>query len=219
MDNKVIVVMGATHSEGLMEEYKAQLAAAGVDTYCAVIDPMPGGPNDMTIRRKVKFVRDMAYLFRDYGAIYITDGWDVLFFGTKQDLIDKAQPLVISAEQNAYPEPDPVGRITGPTPWRYACAGCMGGIPPALIKWANKIERMGDSLDLLDQAWMNRHLETWLVPLDHETQLFYTVSATLETGSLQMKDGRPWNSYCNSFPNFLHFSGGCPTDEVRSMLA
>lgn len=218
--NDVIVVAGATHREGFIDEYEAQLAAADIPFYLKPLDPLPAGANSITMRRRIKFFRDIASEFSDYRTIYITDAWDVLFFGTKQELIDKAPTLFLcSAERNCYPEADLADRISGFTPWRYANNGCVAANPEYLWNWCADAERTND-LDILDQAWFNRRCaeRSPLTPLDTSTNIFYVVSAWLEDGALQVKNGRPWNSVTNCYPSFLHFSGKCPSDGVRNML-
>jgi hypothetical protein len=203
-----MVVAGATHRAGLLDDYQRQLEQASVPFHLEMVAPMPAGPNSMTMRRKAEFVKAMAEKFRDYRTLYITDAWDVLFFGTLEDLIEKSPRLEFSAERNAYPESNVVGQ--GDTLWRYANAGCMGGTPLNLAMWGGMVDLM-DNLDLLDQAWLNRHPD--MTPLDTRTKLFYTVT-TVDL-ALEVKNGRPWNWTCGTYPNFLHFSGGTNADQWR----
>lgn len=213
----VIVVAGATHNEGMMNEYAEQLAAADVPFHLEPLDPMPDGPNSYTMARRVQFFRSMAEKFIDYKVIYATDAWDVLFFGTKQDLIDKAPKTMLwAAERNCYPEKL---EIYGSTPWRYANAGLTAFNPQFALGWCDAAEDRGEQ-DILDQAWLNRRLSknSLLAPIDHLTRLFYVVSLDLEDGSLRVKNGRLWNASTGTFPSFFHFSGKCPTEEVRRLL-
>jgi hypothetical protein len=212
MGNEVIVVAGATHRAGLLDDYQRQLEQASVPFHLEMVEPMPAGPNSMTMRRKAEFVRAMAEKFRDYKTIYITDAWDVLFFGTLEDLISKnPKKPTFSAERNAYPESDIEG--IGNTPWKYCNAGCVVGSPVDLLLWSALVRHLGINLDILDQAWLNRHLN--MTDLDTETNLFYTVAS--ENEALELKGGRPWNSVCDTYPNFLHFSGGRNADQWRTI--
>lgn len=222
MDNKdVIVVAGATHREGFIDEYETQLAQADIPFYLEQLEPLPGGANSITMRKRLVYWRKMAEMFIDYKVIIITDAWDVLFFGTRKELIEKSPVrLLCSAERNCYPEPHLTTMIHGDTPWKYANNGCIAAAPDYLVTWCHFAEEMGD-LDILDQAWFNRRLaeeHRSVVTLDETTSLFYVVSATQEDGALQCKDGRPYNSTCDTHPSFLHFSGKCPSDGVRKML-
>ena len=217
---EVVVIAGATHREGLMDEYEAQLAKAEIPFHVEPLEHLPLGANSITMRKRIAYFRKMAEMFYDSRVIYITDAWDALFFGTRQELIDKApETFLCSAERNCYPEADLASQITGTTPWRYANNGMVAANPMFLSGWCDEAEKLGD-LDILDQAWFNRrraYNETFY-ELDTTTNLFYVVSSWLEDGALQVKKERPWNSSCETFPAFLHFSGKCPTDGVRKML-
>jgi len=218
--NDVIVVSGYTHREGFLDEYEAQLAKADIPFHLEPLGDLPGGANSITMQRRINFFRKMAQQFIDYKAIYITDAWDVLCFASKRELIDKAPTTFIcSAERNCYPESNLSDVIHGTTPWRYANNGCVAANPSFLLGWCDAAEKMGE-LDILDQAWFNRRraYQDAFYELDVTTNLFYVVSAWLEDGALQVKHGRPWNSTCDTFPSFLHFSGKCPSDGVRKML-
>lgn len=218
--NDIIVVAGCTHRDGFLDEYENQLADAGIDFHLHPLEHLPLGANSITMRRRIAYFRQMAERFSDYQTLFITDAWDVLFFGTKQELVDKAPTTFLcSAERNCYPEADLASRIHGSTAWRYANNGMIASNPLFLLAWCDDAERVGE-LDILDQAWFNRRRAYGdaFYQLDVATDLFYVVSAWLEDGALQMKDGRPWNAICETRPNFFHFSGKCPSDSFRAML-
>ena len=217
----VIVVAGATHREGFLDEYESQLAKADIPFHLEQLDPLPAGANSITMQRRIDYWRKMAQQFREYGAIYITDAYDVLTFASREELIDKAPSdhVMCSAERNSYPEPELADLIEGDTPWKFANNGMICAPPEVLSRWCDEAENTTD-LDILDQGWFNRRLaeKSPLVTLDTITNLFYVVSATLEDGALQVKNGRPYNAMCGTFPSYLHFSGQCPADGVRKML-
>lgn len=218
--NEVIVVAGCTHRAGFLDEYEGQLSRAGVPFHLEHLDPLPSGANSISMQRRIKYFRAMASRFIEYKTIFITDAWDVLFFGSKQELIDKApETFVVSGERNCYPEAHMSDKIHGNTPWKYVNNGMIAASPKYLLEWADHAEKTND-LEILDQAWFNRRRSEGsdLAPLDTTTSLFYVVSACLEDGSLRAKNGRPWNAKCDTYPNFLHFSGGCPSEGVRKML-
>lgn len=220
MDTSVIVVAGATHREGFIDEYEAQLAAASIPFHLEQLDPLPSGANSISMQRRIDFFRGIASKFSNYDVIYITDAWDVLFFGTKQELIDKApETFLCSAERNCYPEADLADKIHGDTPWKYCNNGMIAAAPSYLLAWCDQAASTPD-LNHLDQGWFNRRRAegSHLTPLDETTNLFYVMSAWLEDGALQVKDGRPWNSTCDTFPNFIHFSGKCQDNDFRKMM-
>ena len=216
----MIVVSGATHRAGMVDEYEAQLKAEEIPFHLEMVEPMPYGPNSMTMKRKAEFVRRMADKFWNYRAMYITDAWDVLLCGTRLKLSTAYPDLLFSAERNAYPESDVTPADTL-LPWKYCNAGCLGGRVPNLFMWADRALRE-DDLDLLDQAWLNRRLNTSFAPIDFSTRMFYTVSANHEDGALTAKHYHDklsaYNQTTGNFPSFLHFSGGCPSNEVRGIL-
>ncbi len=216
----VIVVAGATHRKGFLDEYEAQLAKADIPFHLEQLDPLPAGANSITMGRRIDYWRKMAERFSDYGCLYLTDAWDVLCFASRQELIDKAtKTFICSGERNCYPEYHLSDKIMGITPWRYANNGCVAANPQFLLGWCDDAEKIGN-LDILDQAWFNRRraYRDGFYELDVTTELFYVVSEKLEDGALQVKNGRPWNSRCDTLPAFLHFSGHCPSDGVRKML-
>lgn len=216
----IIVVAGATHREGMIDEYEASLAKSDIPFHLEPLDPLPSGANSINMRRRISYWRKMAAKFSDYDCLYLTDAWDVVLSASKQELIDKSpDTMIVSAERNLYPESHLVDRIHGATAWKFCNNGCVAANPSYLLAWCDQAERTSD-LDMLDQGWFNRRLAegSHLVELDTQTSLFYVVSAWLEDGALQKKDGRPWNSVTSQFPCFLHFSGKCPSDGVRKML-
>src|ERR1700677_2559754 len=116
MDKSVIVIAGATHREGFLDEYEAQLAKADIPFHLEQLDPLPGGANSINMKLRIDYFRKMATQFKDYESLYITDAWDVLFFGDKQELIDKApKQFLCSAERNCYPEAHLSDKIKGLT--------------------------------------------------------------------------------------------------------
>lgn len=218
--NDVIVVTGATHRDGMLDEYEQQLANAGIDFHIEPFGPLPNGANSVTIRARVNLLREAAQRFHDYSRMVVTDAWDVLFYGTKDALLARIpDTLVISAERNCYPEPHLAPLFTSTSPWRFVNAGLYAGTPQYIFDWCQRVEEKGEHT-ILDQAWLNRRKSEGsdLVPLDENTDLFYTVSSTQEDGSLMMHDGRPWNAHTGSHPLFFHFSGKCPTESFREML-
>jgi len=223
MGSDVIVVAGATHRDGFLDEYEAQLAKADIPFHLEKLDPLPYGANSITMRRRIAYMRSMCEKFIDYERIAMTDAYDVLLAPnvTVGELMDKIpEDMVVSAERNLYPEPHLYPQFTSPSNWRFVNNGMLSGSPRKIIEWLKEAENTQD-LDILDQAWFNRRRVDKTVNLwiDETTELFYVVSSTQEDGALKMKDGRLWNSVCNTHPCFIHFSGKCPDSKLRQMLA
>jgi hypothetical protein len=218
--NEVIVVAQITHREGMIDEYEKQLTDAGIPFYWHQIPALPCGANSITAERRIAYIRDMAQQFRAFQHVVMTDAWDVLFYGTKEELVAKLpENMIVSAERNCYPEAHLTKEFTSESPWRYANNGMLAGAPEKLLRWCDLAEKTQD-LGILDQAWFNRRcLDSRLVWLDETTSIFYVVSAWLEDGSLKMKDGRPWNSKYDTFPSLFHFSGKCNPESFRQLLS
>lgn len=219
--NEVIVVAQITHREGMIDEYEKQLTDAGIPFYWHQISPLPLGANSITASRRIAYIRDMASQFRTYQHIVMTDAWDVLFYGTKDELVSKLpENMIVSAERNCYPEAHLTKEFVSESPWRFANNGMLAGAPERLLYWCDVAERnySGDA-HILDQAWFNRRcLDSQLVWLDEITSIFYVVSGWLEDGSLKRLGTRPWNSKYDTLPNFFHFSGKCPDSGFRELL-
>lgn len=217
--NDLIVVAGATHREGFIDEYESQLRNAGVDFHLEPLFDLPAGANSITMQRRIDYIRKVCEKFVSYDKVVMTDAWDVLFYGTKEEVLSKIPgTMIVSAERNCYPEPHLAPHFQSSSPWRFANNGMLAGSPAYMLEWCDRALNEGD-LAILDQAWFNRRCATGsdLVHLDETTDLFYVVSATQEDGSLQMRDGRPVNAASGKFPNFFHFSGKCPDFWFRKL--
>lgn len=201
---KTIVVCGVTERAGLLDELESGLAAADLSIYIDTVAPMPEGPNSMTMRRKIGFVRQMAEMFWDHDRIVVSDGWDVLFFGLPPNLPEQ---VIVSAESNCYPDSELSPMFMLPGPWKFVNAGLMSGSPKSLIEWCERVEEVG-FLDQLDQGWLNKCLAYgWMnITVDWRTRFFYTVSAN-ESDWLARDYEGPLNLVHRTRPCFFHFSG------------
>lgn len=219
---ELIVVGGYTHRDHMMDEYEQQLIDAGVPYYFKQVEPMPNGPNSMTMRRKLAFMRDMSINFKDYNRIVFSDLFDVLFFGNLEEVAAKLPDVVMfSGERNCYPEPHLAPQFKAYSRWRYANAGMSCGDPNYVADWCDLVLKWNHELDMLDQQWLNRRAvedHDCIFWIDEYTTVFYTVSSTQEDGALRMDNGRPFNSVTEQYPNFFHFSGRCHTTSFREML-
>lgn len=205
----VIVIAGYTYRNGLLVAYEKQLADAEIE-FC--FEMMPNATSNFDMEKRIAYWRELALRFSDYEQIVVTDAWDVLFFGTKEDLLSKPKTMMISAERHCFPGPqwgeeDFTDVIKGPTKWRYSNPGMLVANPSALLEWLDVAAKSENCWS--DQAWFNRRLADGTVPvsLDATTELFYVVSSVAEDEALQLKDGRFWNSTCDTYPNFFHFAG------------
>ncbi len=214
----VIVVSYTTKRGGMLDEYEDQLAAAGIDFHLEPV-VLEDGIVSITARWKFQFIRAMCDRFAEYERIAFTDAWDVLFFGTKDDLLLKIVSWpTFSAERNCWPE-DLTSEIVSTSPWRFANAGMLAGSPTSILRWL-ETPCPAENLDVMEQAWLNRRLADHSFPLqlDETTRLFYTVSCDREDGALRIRGGKPFNARYGTYPQFLHFAGRCSSTPFRAML-
>lgn len=203
----------------MVDEYQDQLTATGIDCHIEPVT-LDNGINSVTALWKLHFIKEMCERFSHYERIVFTDAWDVLFVGSKDELLPKLRDIpCVSAERNCWPEHDLQFKRTLQSPWRYCNAGMICGSPSSFFEWTDH-ELSMPNLDQMEQAYMNRKLASgsYGFNLDLHTSLFYTVSGEREDGSLRLKDGKPWNCYFDTYPQFFHFSGGCSSLPFRTML-
>jgi hypothetical protein len=155
--------------------------------------------------------RDCLKHFSDYKKIIFSDGFDVLFYGTAEEVIRKIpnDRVLLAAERNCYPDPSIASQCIGDTPWRYANGGLTAGTPENINAWIDSIEKHPlYHPEALNQQVFNmlRAENSPLVPIDSRTELFYC--AFIDEGELGAENGMPINKLCGTHPNFLHFNGG-----------
>lgn len=220
-NNDLLVIMGCSRPNLMMPEYLRMLSDSGVDTHVETLDRIQN--NDQgSLGDQIRYVKKFLDQFSDYKKIVMTDAWDVLFFGTLEDVYNKVPDtgILMAAERNLYPEPELLPQFSGNTPWKFVNGGMMCGSWFGLSEWVQKME----SHPLYDpspinQRWFNRRAAEAdpIVRLDTQAHLFYCMYA--EAGEMQFKDGKPWNSLTNTNPNFIHFNGRSPEGNFRAMWA
>lgn len=218
----LIVCSYATHRAGMLDEYESQLEAAGIDFHLEPVT-LADGINSVTARWKFEYMRRMCEQFSDYSRIVLTDAWDVLFFGAKENLMKNLpECFTVSTERNCWPEEQIAAGIIGDSLWRFCNAGMIAGSPEKILSWLRFMtEPRVNLLGLGEQAWFNRLVayDHFSIARDLHTEVFYTVSADKERGELQVDyKGWPWNSRYNTSPQFFHFSGKCPTEPFRETM-
>lgn len=182
-----------------------------------------GGSDDGKLGRCVENWAKYAEEHSAFDRLILTDAWDVLAVNDHQwieeKLAEMPEKVVFGAEQNCWPEPQLRELIAGGMPWRFANGGMLTASPKALIRWCEDVQKHQEyAPNEYTQQWLNRRLadRTFPVYLDRGTRLFYCM--ILENGQLQPKDGRLWNSVCDSYPSFIHFNGNQPWGNVLEML-
>jgi hypothetical protein len=161
--------------------------------------------------KKLELYRDWAARFTDYENLVISDAFDVLFYGTIDEVVSKipTDNVLLAAERNCYPDPTIASRCTGDTPWRYVNGGLTAGTPARILEWMDALESCPYyHPQALDQQVLNmlRADNSPLTPIDSHTELFYC--AFIDEGELGAENGMPLNKLCGTHPNFIHFNGG-----------
>ena len=208
--NDLLVIMPATQEYGLMRQYIGQLEAAGIDYHVAHLSDIPNANAGGTHDYALDFYKTCARLFGNYKKVIFSDAFDVLFYGTKEEVIAKIPNdyVLCAAERNCYPDQRLAESISGPTPWRFANGGLTAGTPANFIAWVGEIEKNPHYQPQgLNQAFLNLLLSenSPIVHLDRSTRLFYCMY--LDRGEFDWSDGLPFNKLCCTFPNFVHFNG------------
>ncbi len=203
----LLVTMGASEVRGYMAEYLGQLQDAGIETNIDKLGDFPNKNGGGTLGFQIKKERELAQRFSDYEKIVFTDAWDVLFYGTKADVICKIPDdyVLLGAERNCYPDALP---IAGDTPWRFTNGGLMAGSPKNILAWLDGLERHPlYRPDDINQRLYNLLLlqGSELVSIDSRTELFYCL--ILDNAELQFERGLPVNTLCGTHPNFIHANG------------
>ncbi len=206
----LLVIVGCTRENGLLPLYRQQLTDAGIDLHVENFSNIPGIERGGELGWAVQQQRRLVEKFLDYEKLVITDAWDVVFYGTKEDVLKKIpeDKVLLGAERNCYPDPSLAGRMPGTTPWRYVNGGMSAGTPENYLRWFEKLERHPWFVPgCLNQAFYNelRAQGSELTPIDEQTELFYCFF--LEVNELQWENGLPVNTVLGTRPNFLHFNG------------
>jgi hypothetical protein len=204
-----------------MEKYHDQLAAVGIPFHVEHVNM--GSPSDGTMSLILRNIRKFATLFSSYEKIVITDAWDILCYGSREDIM-KAIPddrVLWAAERNCYPEPYLAESIPGETPWRFVNGGGVAGTPSALLSFADKCENH-PSYDpsMIGQQWKNRRLaEKWdQLSVDQETRLMYCMYLEHIAPALGRVDDRPYNYATGQYPCFVHFNGSYSPKDFLEMM-
>ncbi len=205
----LIVVMGASSLQGTMSEYLSQLSAAKIHTYVHPIDSnRPNLNSGGTLGGKINDFRMLASQFSCYENIIFSDAWDVTFFGTREDVIRKIPHSYVlqAAEKNQFPILS-FGGWHG-SPWRYVNGGLTAARTSVLLQWLDDLEKVEFYQEgMNDQAFFNELIATdsRLCRIDSKTDLFFCVSGGRE--ELIFQDGLPFNTYWETWPNFIHCNG------------
>lgn len=202
MRDLVRVVSACSMRAGLVQIYEKQLFDAGIGFYLS--------------EEKLKYLGDLVDFWKksldmhgDAETVVFTDAWDVLFYGTAQEVHDKIpeDKVLLAAERNCWPDSYLADEIAGSTPWRYPNGGFSAGRPEAFSKWIEAVENHpAYHRNFINQQWyLHRCVDKSIeMTLDTKTELVYCMF--MDSGEMQF-DTRPYNTITGTRPNFVHFNG------------
>jgi len=208
----LIVIMGASKESGTMQQYCRQLKDADIDFHVEMI-PLdhPNLHGGGSLGGKMVGCRKLVQEFQDYEKIIFSDAFDVLFYGSKEEVMSKIPDTYVlsAAEKNCYPEPNIAKFIPGKTPWRFFNGGLWAGTPENLIKWVDSIEQHTEyKSNMIDQQffnWILAQKDNSFLHIDSNTELFFCLYSGYP--ELYFQQGVPCNAVCNTHPNFIHANG------------
>lgn len=202
------VITFCTRRAGLIAQYEEQLSRAGIAFHVESLAGMQNGDFG-SLGARLTNCRRLVEKFKDSSKIVFTDAWDVLFYGTAEEVYEKIpiDRVLIAAERNCWPDTYMAPYYPGKSVWRFVNGGLQAGTPEQLMQWIDGVEKHPCyHPGYIDQHWMNLRLldGSFPIPLDTETNLFYCMVG--EAGELLCKDARPINSITGTRPNFIHFN-------------
>lgn len=209
------VVTIISKDNGMLQMLSKQLREAKIDFFVEVVPwPEENMLSFCAAENRITLMEKIVEKLYEYKNIIFIDGWDTLFFGTKEELISKIPKNIVlmSAEKVCYPNVSLMEDIPdGGTPWRYANGGGIAGTPANLIKFFKECKDNFNLMHLgLDQELYNEILalnKNVKFILDHNTQVFYNMIE--DEGELINYNYRPLNKETDQLPNFIHFNGKC----------
>lgn len=208
--NDLVVITGCTSPQRLLPAYIESVQRAGIDMHVEsglVIDNMGAGG---AFGWGIEFHRRMVRQFSHYQKIVITDAFDVLFYGTKEDALRKIPDdyVLLAGEKNCYPNPGLREGYPGSTPWRFVNGGMLAGSPQAILAWYDRIVALPEYRPTcLNQELYNNlvHAGADWFHIDERTELFFCLFGGYE--ELEFENGIPVNTLCGTKPNFIHLNG------------
>jgi hypothetical protein len=216
----LLVLMACSSVQKLQPEYMRQLTEADIDYHVEHLGPRANENGGGTFSHKVDSFRRLSKLFCEYEKLVFTCAWDVLFYGTKKEVLGKIpdQGVLLGAERNCYPDASIAHLCKGDVPWRFVNGGLTAGTPESILAWLDGIEQhLQYHPSEVDQLSLNlmRAENSPLTMIDARTELFYCLH--LEGGELDFENGLPVNKLCGTHPNWLHFNGRHPHEPAMEL--
>lgn len=224
--NDLIVVMGASEEHGMMNLYLRQLASGGIEYVVVDGSDKPNINGGGNLGYRVKKFREVASLYQHYERMIISDAFDMLFYGTKEQVLSKIPTdyVLHAAEKNCYPNESLALPIPDRGPWKYANGGFVAGTPSQILGWCSEVEHHPlYQPNSLDQHFLNI-LTSEGSPhgvIDYETNLCFCLYGSYP--ELEFERGLPINTLYGTRPSFIHANGKWDATEMfakyeRSLL-
>jgi hypothetical protein len=227
MTSRIAVVAYCSQEAGMLPLYRQQLKEANIDLHLTTGVRFYGGTgNGGMLVTKCEAIQQEVKKLWDYNYLIFTDAWDVLFYGTEQEVVEKLDKqlgrykVLLMAERVCWPDGYLSTCFEGDTIWRFVNGGVMAGSPGALLNWASSILAHPTYIpQIIDQQWMNHRLlmADPLINIDSHCNTFYCMNG--DRGEMICKDGLPYNTVTCTTPNWLHFSGNADPAKWQFMWA
>lgn len=208
----IVVSTFVSKVDGMLAENVRRLSSQGITVNLESIHrPIAD------LGEKIDFIRLSANKFSDYEFLIVSDGWDVMFHGTKQDLMERIprDRVLWAAEKNCWPYVELENLVPDRGPWRFVNGGLMAGTPENFLSMCNLIEAHPRfERELVDQGFMSFLLAEGaeFFAIDSMTNLFFCLFKGYE--ELEFVKGRPHNTLHGTWPLFIHANGHWPADEM-----
>jgi hypothetical protein len=208
----ILVSTAVSKVDGMLTENLRRLSSEGITVNLESI-----GGQAFGIGFKINLIRRLAKQFSDYEFLILSDGWDVMFYGTKQELMERIprDRVLWAAEKNCWPYAELEKVIPDRGPWRFANGGLLAGTPQNFLSMCNLIEAHPRyDPQHIDQGFMDLLLAEGadFFAIDSMTHLFFCLFKGYD--ELQFHQGRPFNALHETWPLFIHANGHWPADEM-----
>ena len=217
----MIAVIPASSIKGTMPQYVRDLSREGIEVLLVPLEEVPIHYPYSSIGRKIDMFRHYAEKLS--GPMLFSDGWDVTFYGTREELIASVPGdfVLQAAEKNCHPPECRGLNIPNAGPWQFANGGLALGTSEAFLRWCDACEAHPKyAPGMIDQHFMNMCLADgydcgWKI--DSETRTFFCLYGGYD--ELRFDRGRPVNSFYGTRPLLIHANGGWPTEKLFQMEA
>jgi hypothetical protein len=224
----LIVTTACTHRYGMIDILERQLDEARIDFYVGAMERAMSWKELMRVDRRLRDIERMVGRFAsDYRFMVFIDSRDMLFVGTRDDVIAKIPEngrILMAGDRHCWPEEDLADKIPERgidplgypcvhskwlrVPWRFANFGGIAGRIEAVGNWIAAMRTHPQYEEgAWDQAIANRVLaaDDPFFDIDYRTELFYCMHR--DEGELYFGGERPYNRWTGNYPNFIHFNG------------